>query len=117
MRHSEENKLRKFNNKWSLIVDFSEVNDNKDDIKKEVHEQQAASAISVNAKDVVKEPEKVKEEKKERKHLPELDKLWNAVINDPTDFTGWTYLLQYVDNEVRIKKALQPFHFYQMLYS
>lgn len=30
----------------------------------------------------------------------ELDKYWKAVNDDPTDFTGWTYLLQYVDQEV-----------------
>lgn len=34
------------------------------------------------------------------KKLPELDKYWKAVNDDPTDFTGWTYLLQYVDQEV-----------------
>ena len=41
------------------------------------------------------------EDKKEKpKKLPELDKYWKAVNDDPTDFTGWTYLLQYVDQEV-----------------
>lgn len=33
--------------------------------------------------------------------LPDLDKYWKAVNDDPTDFTAWTYLLQYVDQEVR----------------
>lgn len=56
----------------------------------------------MNNKENVKESEKVKEEKKERKRLPELDKYWRAVKSDPTDFTGWTYLLQYVDNEVKL---------------
>lgn len=32
--------------------------------------------------------------------LPELDKYWKAVNDDVTDFTAWTYLLQYVDHEV-----------------
>lgn len=36
------------------------------------------------------------------KVLPELEKYWKAVNDDPTDFTGWTYLLQYVDQEVSI---------------
>lgn len=45
---------------------------------------------------VVKEEEKSAKPKK----LPELDKYWKAVNDDPTDFTGWTYLLQYVDQEV-----------------
>lgn len=45
--------------------------------------------------------EKEKEEKPAKpKKLPELDKYWKAVNDDPTDFTGWTYLLQYVDQEV-----------------
>lgn len=35
-----------------------------------------------------------------KKYVPELEKYWKAVREDPTDFTGWTYLLQYVDMEV-----------------
>jgi pre-mRNA-processing factor 39 len=38
--------------------------------------------------------------KEEKKKLPELDKYWKAVKDDSSDFTGWTYLLQYVDQEV-----------------
>lgn len=45
--------------------------------------------------------EKDKEKSPRPKKLPELDKYWKAVNDDPTDFTGWTYLLQYVDQEVR----------------
>ena len=30
----------------------------------------------------------------------ELDKYWSAVHSNPNDFTGWTYLLQYVEQEV-----------------
>lgn len=41
-----------------------------------------------------------------KKTLPELDKYWKAVNEDPSDFTGWTYLLQYVDQEVKLKKTL-----------
>jgi pre-mRNA-processing factor 39 len=32
--------------------------------------------------------------------LPELEKFWKAVQADPNDFTAWTQLLQYVDQEV-----------------
>lgn len=39
----------------------------------------------------------------EKKKLPDLDKYWKAVNDDSTDFTAWTYLLQYVDHEVRDK--------------
>lgn len=35
-----------------------------------------------------------------KKTNTELEKYWKAVNEDPSDFTGWTYLLQYVDQEV-----------------
>jgi len=35
-----------------------------------------------------------------RKLLPDLEKHWKSVEDDPSDFTAWTYLLQYVDQEV-----------------
>lgn len=41
----------------------------------------------------------------EKKPLPDLDKYWKAVNDDPTDFTAWTYLLQYVDQEVRFQST------------
>lgn len=40
---------------------------------------------------------------KRRKTLPELEKYWKAVREDASDFTGWTYLLQYVDQEVSLQ--------------
>lgn len=43
--------------------------------------------------------------KVEKKVLPELEKYWKAVRDDPDDFTGWTYLLQYVDQEVSVKRV------------
>ncbi|CAG9759691.1 unnamed protein product [Ceutorhynchus assimilis] len=65
-------------------------------------------------------PKKTKEEKTEKqkggdaaktkpKKLPELDKYWKAVDDDPTDFTGWTYLLQYVDQENDMKAAREAY--------
>lgn len=47
----------------------------------------------------VKTEEEDQSEKPKAK-LPELDKFWKAVNDDSTDFTAWTYLLQYVDVEV-----------------
>lgn len=49
-----------------------------------------------DAKQETKQPASPK-----KKSLPELEKYWKAVNEDPSDFTGWTYLLQYVDQEVR----------------
>jgi pre-mRNA-processing factor 39 len=34
--------------------------------------------------------------------LTELEKYWKPIKDDPSDFTGWTYLLQYVDQGVRL---------------
>lgn len=31
---------------------------------------------------------------------PEYEKFWKTVENNPQDFTGWVYLLQYVEQEV-----------------
>ena len=37
------------------------------------------------------------ESKHNKKRSLDLAKFWKAVEDDPTDFTGWTYLLQFVD--------------------
>lgn len=52
--------------------------------------------FAVLEKEVVVE----KKKKEEKKVLPDLDKYWKAVNDDTSDFTAWTYLLQYVDQEV-----------------
>ena len=41
-----------------------------------------------------------KDETKHEKESTELEKYWKAVRENPADFTGWTYLLQYVEQEV-----------------
>ena len=47
------------------------------------------------------EKDDTKEEKEEEYTSPELEKYWKAVKENPADFTGWTYLLQYVEQEVK----------------
>lgn len=37
---------------------------------------------------------------KKEKADAELAKYWATVKDNPDDFTGWTYLLQYVEQEV-----------------
>ena len=37
----------------------------------------------------------------------ELEKYWRAVKDNPHDFTGWTYLLQYVEQEVGSEHTLE----------
>uniref|UniRef100_A0A1L8DHA6 Pre-mRNA-processing factor 39 n=1 Tax=Nyssomyia neivai TaxID=330878 RepID=A0A1L8DHA6_9DIPT len=44
-----------------------------------------------------------------KKKLPDLDKYWKSVNDDPADFTAWTYLLQYVDQEVDIEAAREAY--------
>ncbi|XP_055531554.1 pre-mRNA-processing factor 39 isoform X2 [Wyeomyia smithii] len=45
----------------------------------------------------------------EKKKLPDLDKYWKAVNDDSSDFTAWTYLLQYVDQENDIEAAREAY--------
>ncbi|KAL1116013.1 hypothetical protein AAG570_005508 [Ranatra chinensis] len=43
------------------------------------------------------------------KTLPELEKYWKVVKEDASDFTGWTYLLQYVDQENDVEAAREAY--------
>nr|XP_006824828.1 PREDICTED: pre-mRNA-processing factor 39-like [Saccoglossus kowalevskii] len=62
-----------------------------------------------------KEPEKedqvVPEEKvtEEPSPPPELEKYWKVVRDNCSDFTGWTYLLQYVEQENHLESAREAF--------
>ncbi|XP_022094617.1 pre-mRNA-processing factor 39-like isoform X2 [Acanthaster planci] len=40
---------------------------------------------------------------------PELEKYWKAVRDKPTDFTGWTYLLQYVEQQAHMPSVRDAF--------
>ncbi|PVD26290.1 hypothetical protein C0Q70_13961 [Pomacea canaliculata] len=44
-------------------------------------------------------PNKEEKTEEEKRKETELDKYWKAVKDNPMDFTGWTYLLQYVEQE------------------
>ncbi|EDW81510.1 uncharacterized protein Dwil_GK12105 [Drosophila willistoni] len=50
-----------------------------------------------------------RDKEKERKKLPDLEKYWRAVKEDSSDFTGWTYLLQYVDSESDAEAAREAY--------
>ncbi|XP_050525278.1 pre-mRNA-processing factor 39-like [Daktulosphaira vitifoliae] len=52
----------------------------------------------------------------EPKPITELDKFWQAVKIDPSDFVGWTYLLQYVDQENNIDNAREAYRKFLALY-
>ncbi|GBP50559.1 Pre-mRNA-processing factor 39 [Eumeta japonica] len=68
-------------------------------------------AITKNgeSKPVPAEKRSSTDEKPKKKTLPELDKYWKVVNDDPTDFTGWTYLLQYVDQESDVEAAREAY--------
>ncbi|XP_049877646.1 pre-mRNA-processing factor 39 isoform X2 [Pectinophora gossypiella] len=68
-------------------------------------------AVSKNgeSKPVPAEKRSSVDEKPKKKTLPELDKYWKVVNDDPTDFTGWTYLLQYVDQESDVEAAREAY--------
>ena len=36
-----------------------------------------------------------------KKEPTPLEKFWKAVRDNPSDFTGWTYLLQFVEQQVQ----------------
>ncbi len=60
--------------------------------------KRAKSEESEEKKDESKEEDGVDEKgNKKKARSPDLAKFWKAVEDDPTDFTGWTYLLQFVD--------------------
>lgn len=61
------------------------------------------------------QPEK-KIKTEEVKPLTEFDKFWQAVKDDPSDFAGWTYLLQYVDQENNVKNAREAYNKFLELY-
>lgn len=44
------------------------------------------------------------------KDSTELSKYWKTVRETPSDFNGWIYLLQYVEQEVRIVIATDIFY-------
>uniref|UniRef100_A0A8C9EIE0 Pre-mRNA processing factor 39 n=1 Tax=Pavo cristatus TaxID=9049 RepID=A0A8C9EIE0_PAVCR len=40
---------------------------------------------------------------------PDFDKFWKVVEDNPQDFTGWVYLLQYVEQENHLPAARKAF--------
>lgn len=52
----------------------------------------------------------------ELKPISEFDKFWQAVKEDSSDFAGWTYLLQYVDQEDNVENAREAYNKFLELY-
>ncbi|XP_033625422.1 pre-mRNA-processing factor 39-like isoform X4 [Asterias rubens] len=86
------------------------------EVKKVVEVKPVVDATKPAAEPVKKSEKMTKEEKAkadaEKAPPPELEKYWKAVKDKPTDFTGWTYLLQYVEQQVHmpsVRKAFDAF--------
>ncbi|XP_053613292.1 pre-mRNA-processing factor 39 isoform X2 [Plodia interpunctella] len=75
----------------------------------ETANKKQAVAKNGESKPVPAEKRSSIDEKPKKKTLPELDKYWKVVNDDPTDFTGWTYLLQYVDQESDVEAAREAY--------
>jgi len=78
--------------------------------KKAAQEKEEAVRKAKLAKEEAERKAKIeKEEKEKAEKRKELDKYWKAVKDDPTDFTGWTYLLQFVDNKNIIEEGRKAY--------
>ena len=65
----------------------------------------------IEAAKLLREKEKQEaEEKAKNADKNELDKFWKTVKDDPTDFTGWTHLLQFVDGKNKVEAGEEAFN-------
>ncbi|ELU07632.1 hypothetical protein CAPTEDRAFT_180947 [Capitella teleta] len=55
------------------------------------------------------EPSTENQDETKAEENTELEKYWKTVRDDPSDFTGWTYLLQYVEQEGNIENGRAAF--------
>lgn len=70
----------------------------------ENNDETPAKKVALSSETETGDKQEIKPASPKKKTLPELEKYWKAVNEDPSDFTGWTYLLQYVDQEVSKKR-------------
>ncbi|CAG5123083.1 unnamed protein product, partial [Candidula unifasciata] len=68
--------------------------------------------ILADAVEIEQNGEEEKDDEEKKQKAAELGKYWSAVEENPMDFTGWTYLLQYVEQEndpEHCRKAYEAF--------
>ncbi|XP_015440277.1 PREDICTED: pre-mRNA-processing factor 39 isoform X1 [Dufourea novaeangliae] len=76
----------------------------------ENNDETPAKKVALSAEaDTGDNKQEIKPASPKKKTLPELEKYWKAVNEDPSDFTGWTYLLQYVDQENDAEAAREAY--------
>ncbi|XP_050532033.1 pre-mRNA-processing factor 39-like [Daktulosphaira vitifoliae] len=88
----------------------------KDDLRKNDKKRSRTPSKERSTKDTPKKRPKSNDKEKESKKLRELDKFWQTVRDDPSDFIGWTYLLQYVDGAKNIDAAREAYDAFLNLY-
>ncbi|ESO85389.1 hypothetical protein LOTGIDRAFT_229414 [Lottia gigantea] len=94
----------------NVTLEANKVSSEADNVSSEANKMtEADDKLGEEGKEVAEEGKEVIEEKKEDKVETELDKYWKAVNDNPTDFTGWTYLLQYVEQEGNIEWAREAY--------
>ncbi|KAL4720037.1 hypothetical protein ACJJTC_003404 [Scirpophaga incertulas] len=102
-KESKESRKRKTNEERDGYDPGSPTSEGESSSKKQ------AVAKNGESKPIPAEKRLSIDEKPKKKTLPELDKYWKVVNDDPTDFTGWTYLLQYVDQESEVEAAREAY--------
>ncbi|XP_014488048.1 PREDICTED: pre-mRNA-processing factor 39 [Dinoponera quadriceps] len=75
----------------------------------ENNDETPAKKAALSSEADAAEKQEAKPASPKKKTLPELEKYWKAVNEDPSDFTGWTYLLQYVDQENDAEAAREAY--------
>ncbi|XP_025073800.1 pre-mRNA-processing factor 39 [Pogonomyrmex barbatus] len=75
----------------------------------ENNDEAPAKKVALSSEADAGDKQEIKPASPKKKTLPELEKYWKAVNEDPSDFTGWTYLLQYVDQENDAEAAREAY--------
>ncbi|XP_039314758.1 pre-mRNA-processing factor 39 [Solenopsis invicta] len=75
----------------------------------ENNDEAPAKKLALSSEAEAGDKQEIKPASPKKKTLPELEKYWKAVNEDPSDFTGWTYLLQYVDQENDAEAAREAY--------
>nr|XP_032820847.1 pre-mRNA-processing factor 39 [Petromyzon marinus] len=82
----------------------------------QVAETQGAAVVNAERNSTVGDSSFYDPEEEIPPFPPEFDKYWKAVEENPQDFTGWTYLLQYIEQENHVWAARKAFDEFFMRY-
>lgn len=88
---------------------------NKDILEVTAMEQSPEQDTTSEVEEAAEPPEKVEVEP-EPPLPPEFDKYWKAVEANPEEFTTWTYLLHYIEQENHIYAARRVFDMFLARY-